>query len=107
MAAEEDPSELIKLGSAFEKASDNWRSAEFYSRASTCLRTRADDLSSQIRGGGHGDRKVVSLFRAQSLEYLYKARHCLLEALWFENDQDRSRTVGLCYVLSTYKSYLL
>ena len=104
MAAEEageDPFELIKKGNAFEAASDHWRSAEFYSRASVCLRLRADDLSSQIRnnrldGGAAEDaekRKVVSLFRAQSLEYLYKARHCLMEALRFENDQDRSRTV--------------
>eukprot|EP00571_Detonula_confervacea_P008548 CAMPEP_0172315762 /NCGR_PEP_ID=MMETSP1058-20130122/26193_1 /TAXON_ID=83371 /ORGANISM="Detonula confervacea, Strain CCMP 353" /LENGTH=458 /DNA_ID=CAMNT_0013029923 /DNA_START=35 /DNA_END=1408 /DNA_ORIENTATION=- len=102
MAAEEDPFELINKGNAFEAASDHWRSAEYYSRASVCLRTRADGISSQIRKGGEEvndgasddeKRKVVSLFRAQSLEYMYKARHCLLEALRFENDQDRSRTL--------------
>jgi len=99
MAAEEDPFELIKKGNAFEAAADHWRSAEYYGRASVCLHRRADDLSSQIRNGGQVDSatdagkwKVVSLFRAQSLEYLYKARHFLLEALRFENDQDRSRT---------------
>ncbi|KAL7543049.1 hypothetical protein ACHAWF_007313 [Thalassiosira exigua] len=101
MAAEEDPFELIKKGNAFEASSDHWRSAECYSRASTRLRTRADQVSAQIREGGRADDgaaerqkwKVVSLFRAQSLEYLYKARHCLLEALKFENDQDRARTL--------------
>ncbi|KAL3822849.1 hypothetical protein ACHAXA_006213 [Cyclostephanos tholiformis] len=99
MSSDDDPFELIKKGNAFESASDHWRSAEFYSRASMCLRCRADDLSSQIREGGHDrsskveKRKVASLFRAQSLEYLYKGRHCLLEALRFENDQDRSRTL--------------
>ncbi|KAL7527918.1 hypothetical protein ACHAXR_002190 [Thalassiosira sp. AJA248-18] len=100
MSAEEDPFELIAKGNAFESASDHWRSAEFYSRASICLRSQADGLSSQIRKGGQVDRaadaekrKVVSLFRAQSLEYMYKARYCLLEALRFENDQDRSRTL--------------
>ena len=98
--ADDDPFELIKKGNAFESASDHWRSAEFYSRASVCLRGKADDLSSQIRGVGSGrgsthaeKRKVVSLFRAQSLEYLFKGRFCLLEALRFENDQDRSRTL--------------
>lgn len=102
VTADEDPFDLIKKGNAFESCSDHWRSAEFYSRASTCLHTRADELSSQIRKGGQvvvddasyaEKMKVVSLFRAQSLEYLYKARHCLLEALRFENDQDRSRTL--------------
>lgn len=99
MSAEDDPFELIKRGNAFESSSDHWRSAEFYSRASVCLRSRADDLSLQIRKGGQDasaeveKRKVVSLFRAQSLEYLFKSRHCLLEALRFENDQDRSRTL--------------
>lgn len=99
MSADDDPFELIKRGNAFESSSDHWRSAEFYSRASVCLRSRADDLSLQIRKGGQDasaeveKRKVVSLFRAQSLEYLYKSRHCLLEALRFENDQDRSRTL--------------
>lgn len=38
-------------------------------------------------------RKVVSLFRGQSLEYLYKARYFLMQALNFENDQDRNRAV--------------
>ena len=99
MSADDDPFELIKRGNAFESSSDHWRSAEFYSRASVCLRSRADDLSLQIRKGGQDasaeveKRKVVSLFRAQSLEYLFKSRHCLLEALRFENDQDRSRTL--------------
>lgn len=99
MSADDDPFELIKRGNAFESSSDHWRSAEFYSRASVCLRSRADDLSLQIRKGGQDasaeveKRKVVSLFRSQSLEYLYKSRHCLLEALRFENDQDRSRTL--------------
>jgi hypothetical protein len=99
MSADDDPFELIKKGNAFESASDHWRSAEFYSRASILLRSQADDLSSQIRqcvqdrSAEVEKRKVVSLFRAQSLEYLYKARHCLLEALRFENDQDRSRTL--------------
>eukprot|EP00581_Thalassiosira_minuscula_P028713 CAMPEP_0183754946 /NCGR_PEP_ID=MMETSP0739-20130205/3803_1 /TAXON_ID=385413 /ORGANISM="Thalassiosira miniscula, Strain CCMP1093" /LENGTH=608 /DNA_ID=CAMNT_0025991601 /DNA_START=6 /DNA_END=1829 /DNA_ORIENTATION=+ len=100
MATEDDPFELIQKGNAFEAASDHWRSSEYYGRASSRLRSRADDLSSQIRSDGNPadaaaaseKRKVVSLFRAQSLEYLYKARHCLLEALRFENEQDRTRT---------------
>ncbi|KAL9185360.1 hypothetical protein ACHAXT_003137 [Thalassiosira profunda] len=99
MAAEEDPFELIKKGNAHEAASDHWRSAECYCRASACLRAKADGLSAEIRRDSLDDasiaekRKVVSLFRAQSLEYMYKARHCLLEALRFENEQDRSRTL--------------
>ena len=62
---------------------------------------RADDLSSQIRRTNHNNdtsnntekKKVVSLYRAQSLEYMYKARYCLLQALQFENDQDRERAL--------------
>ena len=99
----EDPFDLIKKGNAFETASDYWRSAEFYSRASTSLKHRADNISSQIRSSSivydetaySEKKKVVSLYRAQSLEYMYKARHSLLEALQFENDQDRKRTVDV------------
>ena len=98
---EGDPFELIERGNAFFSASDHWRSADCYSRASTCLRDRADTLSTQIKNGDHDQsvesekRKVVSLFRAQSLEYLYKARQCLLKAMQFENDQDRSRMLDV------------
>jgi len=98
---EGDPFELIKRGNAFFLASDYWRSADCYSRASTCLRDRADILSTQIKNGDHDQsvvtekRKVVSLFRAQSLEYLYKARQCLLKAMQFENEQDHSRMLDV------------
>ena len=98
---EGDPFDLIERGNAFDSASDHWRSADCYSRASTCLRDRADILSTQIKNGDHDQsvvsekRKVVSLFRAQSLEYLYKARQCLLKAMQFENEQDHSRMLDV------------
>lgn len=114
MSADEDPFELIKKGNSFEAASDYWRSAEYYGRSSICLRCRADALATQlcngngsrsgvagVDGGGGRDncstkienQRIISLYRAQSLEYMYKARHSLLEAMRFENDQDRSRTL--------------
>ena len=101
---DDDPFKLIQKGNAFEAASDHWRSAEFYTRASISLRRRADDLSAQIRSSNNADdtkanveekKKVVSLYRAQSLEYMYKARHCLMQALQFENDQDRNNTLSV------------
>lgn len=96
-----DPFDLIEQGNAFFSASDHWRSADCYSQASTCLRGRANILSTQIKNGNHDQsvesekRKVVSLFRAQSLEYLYKARQCLIKAMQFENEQDRSRMLDV------------
>ena len=36
---DEDPFDLIQKGNAFEAASDHWRSAEFYTRASKSLRS--------------------------------------------------------------------
>jgi len=95
------PFDLIERGNAFDSAYDHWRSADCYSRASTCLRDQADILSTQIKNGYHDQsvvsekRKVVSLFRAQSLEYLYKARQCLLKAMQFENEQDHSRMLDV------------
>lgn len=102
-ADEDDPFELISKGNECEASSNHWRSADYYGSASISLRRHADDLSAQIRASGNGSddgrdedrrekRRVVSLFRAQSLEYLYKARHCLIEAMRFENEQDRART---------------
>lgn len=115
MSSDEDPFELIDRGNSFEAACDYWRSAECYSRSSICLRCRADGLSNQLRngsgsgcgalgggGGGGGQnshstklatQRIIALYRAQSLEYMYKARHSLLEALQFENAQDRARTL--------------
>ncbi len=111
MSSDEDPFELIKKGNAFEAACDYWGSAEYYSRSSICLRCRADGLSSRLRnadgsgeaGGGSDGRnchsaklenqRIIALYRAQSLEYMYKARHSLLEALQFENDRDRAQTL--------------
>jgi len=97
---DDDPFNLIQKGNAFEAASDHWRSSEFYTRASISLRRRADDISAQIRSSSIDDtksneekKKVISLYRAQSLEYMYKARHCLMQALQFENDQDRNNTL--------------
>jgi len=99
---DDDPFKLIQKGNAFEAASDHWRSSEFYTRASISLRRRADDISAQIRSSSVDDtksneekKKVISLYRAQSLEYMYKARHCLMQALQFENDQDRSNTLSV------------
>jgi hypothetical protein len=101
MSSDEDPFELIEKGNAFEAACDYWRSAEYYSRSSICLRYRADGLSSWPRKGDGWDyhsakeekQRIIALYRAQSLEYLYKARHSLLEALQFENDRDRAQTL--------------
>mmetsp|Transcript_16815 Transcript_16815/g.35287 ORF Transcript_16815/g.35287 Transcript_16815/m.35287 type:complete len:497 (+) Transcript_16815:102-1592(+) len=96
-----DPFDLIQRGNACEAASNRWGAADFYSRASVALRQRADTISSQLRQDCKSmsnkykeeKRKVVSLFRGQSLEYLYKARYFLMQALNFENDQDRNRAL--------------
>ncbi|KAL7430210.1 hypothetical protein ACHAXM_002061 [Skeletonema potamos] len=92
---EDDPFVLIQKGNAFEAASNHWRSADMYSRASKTLKIRAENISSQLPNTEEDAkkqerRKIISLYRAQSLEYLYKARHCFIEALKFENDQDRN-----------------
>ena len=88
---EDDPFALIERGNAFEAASNQWGSADMYSRASMCLRIRADNISMEDDVKKQERRKIISLYRAQSLEYLYKARHSFIEAVKFENDQDRSR----------------
>ncbi len=95
---EDDPFALIEKGNAFEAAANHWGSADMYSRASMALKIRADNISSQLPNTEEDTkkqerRKIISLYRAQSLEYLFKARHCFIEALKFENDQDRNRLV--------------
>mmetsp|Transcript_17184 Transcript_17184/g.29058 ORF Transcript_17184/g.29058 Transcript_17184/m.29058 type:complete len:432 (-) Transcript_17184:323-1618(-) len=97
MVEADDPFALIEKGNAFEAATNHWGSADMYSQASMCLRIRADNFSSQLTEDADANaknqerRKIISLYRAQSLEYLYKARHCFIEAVKFENDQDRNR----------------
>jgi len=96
MEEADDPFALIEKGNAFEAANNHWGSADMYSQASMCLRIRADNFSSQLtedaaNAKNQERRKIISLYRAQSLEYLYKARHCFIEAVKFENDQDRNR----------------
>ena len=88
-----DPFDLIRRGNEAEAANNHWASSNHFSLASNRLRELADDLSDQISSGcaPESKRKVVSLYRAQSLEYLYKARHCLIEALRFENENDRNQ----------------
>lgn len=90
-----DPFDLIKRGNEAEAANNHWVSSNYFSLASSTLRELADELSRQVGSGyaPESKRKVVSLYRAQSLEYLYKARHCLIEALRFENENDRNQVV--------------
>mmetsp|Transcript_19959 Transcript_19959/g.31149 ORF Transcript_19959/g.31149 Transcript_19959/m.31149 type:complete len:441 (+) Transcript_19959:130-1452(+) len=92
---EEDPFALIEKGNALEAATNHWGSADMYSRASTSLKIRADNISSQLLPDDNVKNeergKIISLYRAQSLKYLYKARHCFIDAVKFENDQDRNR----------------
>lgn len=91
MAVDEDPFALIQKGNGFKAASDYWRAAEHYGRAVVQLLARADDLAAQPRSASADERgKVMSLYRAQSLEYTFKARHCLVNALRRENEQDRA-----------------
>lgn len=94
---EEDPFALIEKGNALEAATNHWGSADMYSRASTSLSIRADNISSQLlpddNAKNNEQRKIISLYRAQSLKYLYKARQCFIEAVKFENDQDKNRMI--------------
>ena len=103
-----DPFVLIEKGNAHEAASNFWKSAEMYTKASICLRSRADQLSSSSsstplspmeRDGTkkHEEerRKIISLYRAQSLEYLYKARKSFIMAITNENDQDRQQLLNV------------
>lgn len=116
---DEDPFALIEKGNALEAATNHWGSADMYSRASTSLSIRADKISSQLLPDddvkNEEQRKIISLYRAQSLKYLYKARHCFIEAVKFENDQDRHRMMEvaksgkgrldpLCSMLSSEES---
>lgn len=115
---EGDPFALIEKGNALAAASNHWAAADLYSQAATCLASRADNLSSQQVDDNVKNqerRKIISLYRAQSLEYLYKARHCFIEAIKFENDQDRNRMLEvaksgkgrldpLCSMLSSEES---
>ncbi|KAL7452763.1 hypothetical protein ACHAWC_004480 [Mediolabrus comicus] len=84
-----------------------------YTKASICLRSRADQLSSSSssstttpieKDGGTNTtdkkreeerRKIISLYRAQSLEYLYKARQSFIMAITNENDQDRQQLLDV------------
>ncbi|KAL3802644.1 hypothetical protein HJC23_011968 [Cyclotella cryptica] len=102
----EDPFDLIQRGNAFHSSSSHWSAADAYSRASLALRHRANVLSASApakkktkptKKENDGveeeeEEKIISLYRAQSLEYFYKARQSLLTALAFENDQDRRNT---------------
>jgi hypothetical protein len=110
-----DPFALIKKGNAHEAASNFWKSAEMYTKASICLRSRADQLSSSSSSSSttitpiekdcgtnttnkkreEERRKIISLYRAQSLEYLYKARQSFIMAITNENDQDRQQLVNV------------
>ena len=90
-----DPFDLIKRGNEAEAANNHWAGSNYFSLASNRLRELADELSGQVSSGRapESKRKIVSLYRAQSLEYMYKARHCLIEALRFENEHDRNQVV--------------
>ena len=94
MKKDDDPFALIEKGNALAAATNHWGAADMYSQASSSLKIRADNISSQLLVDdvkNQERRKIISLYRAQSLEYLYKARHCFIEAITFENDQDRNR----------------
>lgn len=98
---DEDPFDLIQKGNAFHSSSSHWSAAYAYSRASLALRHRADAISASpafTRAKKNEQEKIISLYRAQSLEYFYKARHSLLTALTFENEQDRRNTCEVAEV---------
>jgi hypothetical protein len=92
---DEDPFDLIHKGNAFSSSSSHWAAADAYSRASLALLHRADAICDSAKRAPSPNKKkeeeekIISLYRTQSLEYFYKARHCLMEALTFENEQDR------------------
>ena len=88
----EDPFDLIQRGNAFHSSSSHWSAADAYSRASLALRHRADVISASTQAKKNEEEKIISLYRAQSLEYFYKARQSCLTALTLENDQDRRNT---------------
>lgn len=89
---EDDPFDLIQRGNAFASSSSHWSAADAYSRASMVLQHRADEIGNSSTSSNkmkEEEQKIKALFTTQSTEYFYKARHSLLEAMSFENEQDR------------------
>lgn len=97
---QDDPFDLIHRGNAFTSSSSHWSAADAYSRASLALRRRADALShscTQVTRSTkkrEEDQKIMGLYITQAAEYFYKARHSLLRAMMFENEQDRVNAAG-------------
>lgn len=95
---DEDPFDLIHKGNAFASSSSHWSAADAYSRASLALRHRADALLQSCINTATSStkelevQKIMALYNTQSTEYFYKARHSLLQAMSFENEQDRNST---------------
>ena len=91
MVKYDDPFDLIERGNAFASSSSHWSAADAYFQASISLEHRAGTLSNPPSNEIE-QRRIVTLFRTQSLEYFFKARHSLLRALTLENEQDRQNS---------------
>jgi hypothetical protein len=92
MASEDDPFELIHRGNAFASSSSHWSAADAYSRATLALQHRAEAIGNSCTSSNkknEEEQKIKALFTTQSTEYFYKARSSLLQAMAFENEQDR------------------
>eukprot|EP00560_Eucampia_antarctica_P008818 CAMPEP_0197829184 /NCGR_PEP_ID=MMETSP1437-20131217/5634_1 /TAXON_ID=49252 ORGANISM="Eucampia antarctica, Strain CCMP1452" /NCGR_SAMPLE_ID=MMETSP1437 /ASSEMBLY_ACC=CAM_ASM_001096 /LENGTH=600 /DNA_ID=CAMNT_0043430717 /DNA_START=48 /DNA_END=1850 /DNA_ORIENTATION=- len=109
-----DPFQLIERGNAYESSGNHWGAAGCFGRASLVLKCEGDKVFSSIENSSskpkrelgiqssmkqilaEGRRlseqeKIGNLYHTQSLDYLYKARDCLIQALRFENEDDQNR----------------
>ena len=69
---EGDPFVLIEKGNALAAASNHWAAADLYSQAATCLRSRADNLSSLLVDDDVKNQERRKMRRASSVSVASK-----------------------------------
>lgn len=94
----EDVFSLIEKGNSLESSQNKWGSSEYYAKASSCLLQEYHSMNSKVSSSASKDAskkpekdKIAALYHDQSVEYLNKARKCLIRALMFEREEDLKR----------------
>ena len=85
----EDPFASIEKGNSLESSRNKWGSSEYYSKASSSLLSEYHSRNNSC--DDNEKRKIAALYHDQSVEYLNKARQCLIGALMFEREEDLKR----------------
>ncbi len=89
---EVDPFALIEKGNSLESSRNKWGSSEYYSRAASSLLREYHTINRQVLVSRTKEKKkIAALYHDQYVEYLNKARQCLIGALMFEREEDLKR----------------